>query len=144
MAGFLGPLRIEEIPGDDRRWRLLEPCIYYIETPIGPWFVEAPIYFITDFGSIPQLLWWIPGLSPFGKYRRAYAIHDKLYRAPVVRTDTYARAITRLEADAILVEALAVLAAPPIVRDLVWFVIGQFGAEAWDDYRREELLARQP
>src|SRR5688572_20704119 len=53
MAGFLAPLRIEELPGDDRKWRLLEPCIYHLTQPDGEEWVEAPLKFVTDFGSIP-------------------------------------------------------------------------------------------
>src|SRR3990167_3757488 len=111
MAGFLAPLRIEEIPDDDTRWRLLEPCIYHLHTPDGDEWVECPATFTTDFGSIPRPLWGVPGLSPFGKLRRAYVVHDKLYRAPVVRTPVSARAIDRGEADRILLEACGVLGA---------------------------------
>jgi hypothetical protein len=138
MAGFLGPLRIEEMPGDDRQWRLLEPCIYHLQTAEGAEWVEAPIDFPTDFGSIPRPLWGLPGLSPFGKLRRAYVIHDKLYQAPVVRTATSARAIDRAEADRILLEACAVLGANWLNRKVIYRAVRIGGRMAWNRYRRAD------
>lgn len=143
MAGFLAALKIEEIPGDDQQWRLLEPCIYHLQAPEGAEFVEAPIGFVTDFGSIPRALWNIPGLSPFGKYRRAYVIHDKLYVAPVVRTVNTARAITRGEADAILEEAMAVLGANWLIRKTVKSGVRLGGWLPWKRHRdRQDKVVR--
>jgi hypothetical protein len=138
MAGFLDTLAIKEIDGDDQHWILLEPCIYHLKTPDGEEFVEAPQGFRTDFGSIPRALWNIPGLSPFGKYRRAYVIHDKLYVAPVVRTTHTARAIDRGEADAILDEAMAVLGANWLIRKTVKSGVRLGGWVPWSRYRKQQ------
>lgn len=138
MSGFLAPLRIEEIDGDDRRWRLLEPCTYHLGSPDGAEWVDVPSGFITDFGSIPRALWWVRGLSPFGKFRRAYCVHDKLYKAPVVRTATSARAITRAEADAILLEAMDVLGANWLNRRIVYRGVRMGGMFAWNGHRKAQ------
>jgi hypothetical protein len=135
MAGFLAPLRIEELPGEDRRWRLLEPCLYHLHAPDGAEWVEVPAGFVTDFGSIPRLLWAVPGLSPFGRYRRAFAVHDKLYVAPVVRRRMGARVVTRGEADAILREALEVLGAWWGTRQTIWSGVRAGGWWPWSRYR---------
>jgi len=138
VAGFLSPLRIEEIPGDDQHWRLLEPCIYHLGEPDGQEWVEVPVGFVTDFGSIPRLFWNLPDLSPFGKFRRGYVVHDKLYIAPVIRTLTSARATTRAEADAILREALQVLGASWATRHLIYCGVRVGGWVAWRRYRAAE------
>ena len=139
MAGFLEPLSIREIPGDNRRWILLEPCVYVLKSLKGDEWVDAEIGFITDFGSIPRLLWSFPGLSPFGKYRRAYVIHDKLFIAPVVRTVTLSeRVIDFTEANDILIEAMQVLGAGWFLRKVIWLGVRFGGKVVWNRYREKE------
>jgi len=138
MAGFLSPLAIREIPGDDERWILLEPCVYYLKSLQGDEWVEVGEGFITDFGSIPRLLWNLPGLSPFGKYRRAYVVHDKLFIAPVVRTKTSVRVIDFTEANDILIEAMQVLGAGWFLRKVIWLGVRFGGKVVWNRYREAE------
>ena len=149
MAGFLSVLEIREVDGSDRLFVLLEPCIYHLKTADGEEFVEAPAGMTTDFGSIPQRFWNIPGLSPFGHYRRAYVIHDKLFRAPVVRTPHSARPCSFSEANAILREAMGVLdaalggnwltrAGRATTRALVWTAVSTGGRLSWNRYRKAD------
>ena len=138
MAGFLSLLAVQEIPGDDRHWRLLEPCVYHLKDEDGEEWVEAPAGFITDFGSIPRPLWSFPGLSPTGRYRRAYVIHDKLYVAPVVRSEAATRVITRREADDILGEALSVLEASWWDRFKILTGVRVGGWRAWRRRRKAD------
>lgn len=142
MPGFLAPLRIEEIDGDDRRWTLLEECIYDLLEPGGPEFARAKKGFVTDFGSIPRLLWWVRGLSPFGRLRRAYTIHDLLYQQPVIclRAGGH-RPVTRKEADRILLEGCAVLGASWLNRRLIYRGVRLWGWVTWRRYRRAERTA---
>ena len=141
MAGFLSPLAIREIDGDECRWILLEPCVYHLKDADGEEWVEVAAGFVTDFGSIPQLFWNLPGLSPFGKLRRAYVVHDRLYVAPVVRSETSARAIDRGEADAILKEALQVLGANWLTRQTIWSAVRVGGRFPWNRYRQQDAKA---
>lgn len=150
MAGFLTLLQIEEIEGDDRRFRLLAPCPYHLKTPDGDEWVDVPKGFITDFGSIPQVFWNIPGLSPFGHYRRAYAVHDKLFVAPVIRTATGVRICSFSEANRILREAMCVLddaiacsnvftrLGRKTTRGLVWSQVQTWGKLVWNHHRSRD------
>lgn len=152
MAGFLAPLDVEEIEGDDRRWRLLNACIYHLKSADGAEFVDVPAGFITDFGSIPQMLWNVPGLSPTGHYRKAYVVHDKLFVAPVICTPTSARVCSFTEANAILREAMGVLdaalggnavtrAGRAMIRATVWLGVSTGGRVSWNRYRHADAAA---
>ena len=136
MAGFLSPLRIEEIPGDDRRWRLLDKCIYHLTDADGPEWVCVEDGFVTDFGSIPRILWGVRGLSPFGRLRRAFTIHDKLYQLPLVESATSTRPVTRKDADQILLEGCHVLGASWLNRRVIYRGVRLGGVFAWYRYRR--------
>lgn len=142
MAGFLSPLRVEELEGDDRRWRLLEPCVYHLKQPQGSERVEAPSNFITDFGSIPRPLWWVRGLSPTGRYRRAYVIHDYLFAKNEIRHALGTRRSSFSEANAILREAMHVLGANWFLRQVVWTGVTTGGWIAWNAHRRRETEAQ--
>lgn len=153
MAGFLDTLATKEVEDSENLWVLLEPCIYYLKTPDGDEFVEAPIGMRTDFGSVPQVFWNLPGLSPFGRYKRAYVIHDKLFIAPVIRTATSARAVSFGEANAILREAMGVLddahggnwfqrRGRATTRAIVWMAVSTGGRVAWNRYRNAERASR--
>jgi hypothetical protein len=136
VAFFSDTLALRELPDDDRRFRLLEPCLYQLDHGGVPEWIEAPAGFVTDFGSIPQVLWGVPGLAPFGRFRRAYVIHDKLYQAPVIRSAFSARAIDKSACDQILIDAMTVLGAGKVLR----FVIRrglqtETSQRIWDRYR---------
>jgi hypothetical protein len=138
MAGFLGPLRVEELP-DGRRWKLLEPCVYHLKAPDGVEWVEAPLGLVTDFGSIPRPLWAVPGLSPFGRWQKAYVIHDKLFLAPVIRIGRFAvRSCSFSEANDILCEGMHVLGANWFLRQVVWAAVQTAGRIAWNRQRRRQ------
>lgn len=139
MPGFLAPLRIEELDGDDRRWRLLEKCVYHLTEPGGAEWVCVDPDFITDFGSIPRLLWWVRGLSPFGRLRRAYVVHDQLYQVPRVQSASGKRPVTRKEADRILLEGCHVLGASWLNRRIIYRGVRLGGWVTWRRYRRAEL-----
>jgi hypothetical protein len=137
---FSAPLLIREIEGDDDRWLLEEACIYFY----GLEWIEAPKGFITNFGSIPPPFCWMRGLSRNGKYRKAYAIHDKLYEAPVVRTATSARAIPKAECDAILIEMMTVLGAGTMTLFTIRKGLQtETSQKIWDRYRAADLAHAQ-
>lgn len=142
MPGFLDLLTLQEIDGDDRRFRLIGQCLYDLTAPGGPEFVCVEAGFVTDFGSIPRLLWGVRGLSPFGRLRRAYAVHDQLYQQPVIHIRAGGhRACTRKEADRILLEACAVLGATWLNRRVIYRGVRLWGWVAWWRYRRAERTA---
>ena len=135
--GFLSPLRVEFLDGT--HWRVLEPFTYHLATPDGDEYVEVPIDLVTDFASIPRLLWAI--WPPTGPYGKAAVVHDRLYVAPVVRTATSARAITREEADAVFLEGMEVLRINWCTRRTLWSAVRIGGVPAWRHYRQTEAAA---
>jgi hypothetical protein len=40
--------------------------------------VTVPVGFVTDFASVPRILWW--AIPPWGPYSRAAVVHDYAYR----------------------------------------------------------------
>lgn len=72
-ARFLTPLRIEKI--GTRLWRLTDDFIF--ESILYPGQFIAPKGVITNFASIPRVLWvWYP---PVDDYDAAAVIHDSAY-----------------------------------------------------------------
>jgi hypothetical protein len=143
MSQFLAPLRVEEIEGDDCRWRLLEPCVYHLKELNGPEWVMAGKGFETDFGSIPRFLWWLPSFHPNGRFRRAYVIHDKLYQEPVILNRSAEGVVSvrichRDEADEILLEAITVLGANWVAKRLIYRGVRLGGWHAWNKHRSQK------
>lgn len=76
-----------EFVGDlDVRWDAPD-CFIYVPSNTNPLRFTAsdkkvitPMKMYTDGGSVPRILWGIPGLSPWG-YAPAYIVHDWLFEA---------------------------------------------------------------
>lgn len=76
-----------QFAGDlDVRWSAPD-CFIYIPSTTNPLRlttadnkVITPAAMVTDGGSVPRILWGIPGLSPWG-YAPAYIVHDWLFEA---------------------------------------------------------------
>lgn len=86
---------------DGHNWVVLEDFYYDTDVrldgiPFGRILVQKG--FITDFASIPRLLWGLVGGPADGRYRKIAVFHDKLYRTP--------RLATRAQADAVLLEGM--------------------------------------
>jgi hypothetical protein len=101
MAGFLNPLELEYLDG--RFWKVTAPFDYAVGYPDGKTIVHVPVGFLTDFTSIPQILWsFIP---PTGFYGKAAVIHDVLYKLGNIN----GMKIPQKYADDVLNEAMVVL-----------------------------------
>jgi hypothetical protein len=114
---------------DGKHWELTTPFTYHVGELGGPDMVQVPEGFITDFGSVPQSLWWL--VSPIGKARPAYLLHDWLY---------YTGQRSRLVSDAILMEAMEVCGVSWFQRWLVWKGVRAGGWMAWKQHRKRRLL----
>lgn len=141
MAGFLSPLELEYIDGV--RWRITAPFEYRLGADDGPEKVSIPVGFITDFASIPRVLWNV--LPPAGSYGRAAVIHDWLYQhRTVVRVATarsmpvVVRLVDRAEADRVLNEGMGVLGVGRLTRWLVYSGVRIGGWKPWNGYRSKE------
>lgn len=123
QAGFLAPLELEYVDG--RTWKVKAPFVY--ETTIlppaayGAVILAVSIDFVTDFASIPRVLWNI--LPPTGRYGKAAVIHDLLYRTKGLAT--------RAQADAILFEAMGVLGVRWLTRWTIYSGVRVGGARSY-------------
>lgn len=136
MAGFLTPLITEYINGC--QWRVFEPFEFCLGAADGPERIIIPVGFITDFASIPRLLW--PVLPPTGRYGKAAVIHDWLYQKRIIEIPGLPgfRLCDRAEADHILLEGMQVLTVNWPTRSTVYSGVRVGGWYPWGKYRRAE------
>ena len=91
---------------------------------------EAPEYFVTDFASIPRILW---AIAPRWVHGWAAVIHDFLY---------WDQRMTRQEADDVFLDAMIDSAVPAWRRMIIYRAVRQFEWLAWK--RNEALRACNP
>src|SRR3990167_9527154 len=93
MSGYFvsgrGHVDVRALP-DGKSWQLLEEVQYVTDWGL---VITIPATFVTDFASVPRILWRIAPPAT-GKHRRAALRHDWLYRTPSVN-------VTRAQADGI-------------------------------------------
>lgn len=87
--------------------------------------VDVPIGFMTDFASVPRLLWAF--LPRWGKYGNAAVIHDYCY---------WDQSCPRKETDRIFREAMEVLKVPTYKIRLIYYAVRLGGWLAWSRNRR--------
>jgi len=105
MSSFTTPLVVSPLP-DGRRWKLVFQFGYDVGRKGSGDRITVPAGFVTDFASIPWilwrlLLWWLPY---WAKYSKAAVLHDWLYRAKEIM----GKLITRKKADKIFLESMLV------------------------------------
>lgn len=133
MAGFLTPLHLEYLDGIS--WKVLAPFEYRLGAPDGTESILVPFGFVTDFASVPRVLWTL--LPPTGPYGKAAVIHDWLYHYRRILPQP--RFADRSEADRIFNEAMQVLQVGRWTRWTVYLGVRTSGWQSWSDYRRKEL-----
>jgi hypothetical protein len=82
--------------------------------------VSVPAGFVTDFASVPRLLWSV--FPPHGKWAKAAIVHDYLYATAK---------LSRSESDKIFLEAMCVLEVPKVKRILMYLAVRLFGASSY-------------
>ena len=128
MSSFLDPLRIEAVEGSDRQFKILEPFRYWIdELHKGP-VITVTEGFITDFASVPRILWAI--FPPYGRYGKSAVVHDWLYK-----TGMY----DKKRCDEIFLEAMEVRGVSWITRNTLYYAVRVFGFIAWNKHRKADL-----
>lgn len=76
MSSFTTQLKVSPLDnGTD--WVVLEDFRFYVGSLDSNTYVDIPVGFVTDFASVPRILWTI--LPPWGKYGKAAVIHDWLF-----------------------------------------------------------------
>ncbi|MBS1538462.1 MAG: DUF1353 domain-containing protein [Bacteroidetes bacterium] len=104
-------------PADDgKHWILLEPFSYAVGTPDSDDVITVPMRFVTDFASIPRLVWFV--FPPWGKYGKAAIVHDYLYSTGLK---------TRKESDSIFLEIMQVSCVDSLTRFLIHGFVRLFG-----------------
>lgn len=134
MSSFTTELVVQSI--DDRKWRVNERFNYNIDTADSSNAVEVPVGFITDFASIPRILWVL--LPPWGKYGKAAVIHDYMYTEhkhsvfSAEGVESFVQ-IERKQADDIFLQAMEVLGVNVITRYAMYAAVRVFGQRPWND-----------
>lgn len=133
-SSFLTPLELEYIDG--RNWKVTREFDYLDNFEDEHTAIRVPKGFITDFASIPKILWNV--LPPTGKYGKAAVVHDFLYRngghtdCVICPEDLGMGATyTQEEADQIFYDAMGVLGTPQIQRWVIWKAVRWFGGWSW-------------
>ena len=158
MSSFTTPLIVSPMP-DGRRWKLFKEFTYHIGSKCSNNYIHVPAGFVTDFASIPWVLWsWFPY---WGKYGKAAVLHDWLYlnretSSNRVKCKTcnevfsggdtnkhkeetghnvwellLLRRWTRKEADLIFYEAMLVGGTKPWKAKVMYLAVRTFGWAAW-------------
>ena len=105
---------------DGKTWVILRPFSYDVGNVGSGDTVSVKTGFMTDFASIPRLLWIF--LPCWGKYGNAAVIHDWLY---------WTQKRSRKEADGIMLEGMKVLKVPCWQKYPIYVAVRTFGWMAW-------------
>lgn len=107
--------------GDGKYWYLREELTWKAKS--GKIF-NVPEGFVTDFASVPQLVWSI--FPRWAKYGPAAVVHDYCY---------WEQAISRKKADEVILEGMEDLGVCWFTRYLIYYTLRAFGWIAWCDNR---------
>jgi hypothetical protein len=148
MSSFTTPLVTDQLVtmGGTPLWQLRETFSYYTEVPerlrnklmqqaivwkgmieIGEarMWIHVPPRFVTDFASVPRMLWWL--FPPYHEhYGKAAVIHDFLY---VIGLGD------RKWADKEFLAAMKVLKAPAWKRYTMYWAVRLFGKSGYGSMR---------
>lgn len=116
MSKFTGPLSVREYDVDRGLWQTLEPLVWEVDELDSGSFMTVPTGFVTDGASIPFPFSIV--LPRWGRWRRAAALHDYLYRVQIT---------TRREADKQFLIALKASDVSAPVRYIFWAAVRLFG-----------------
>ena len=119
MSQFTKALVVTPL-ADGRTWVLLDEFSYDVGREGSGDTVHVPPKFMTDFASVPRLLWWV--FPQWGKYGNAAVIHDWGY---------WSKERTRKETDRIFLEGMEVLGVGSVKRQLMYYAVRLFGWLAW-------------
>ncbi len=126
MSSFTTPLIVTPLD-DGQTWKLLQPFTYEIGEEGSGRKVTVPAEFVTDFASVPRILWTL--IPPWGGYGKAAVLHDFLYDAAPW---------SRSECDSVFLEAMKVLKVPFHRRMAIYLGVRAGGWLAWRTRREED------
>lgn len=116
MSEFKTMMVVAPLP-DGVQWALQVPLKYQSDLA---GLIIVPWRFISDFASIPKVLWAI--LPPWSRYGPAAVVHDWLYWSGVPRA----------MCDSVLREAMILLGVDKATVDQIYGAVSAFGQSAWE------------
>lgn len=119
MSRFTEILTVSPL-GDGRTWFLREDFGYDVGCEGSGQSIEVPAGFLTDFASVPRLLWWL--FPTWGRYGNAAVIHDFCY---------WEQTLSRRRADQVFLEAMKVLGVGWGTRGALYAGVRLFGWLPW-------------
>lgn len=125
MSTFTDPLILKFLDTNEaKRFEVVSPFTYYIDRLEGDLKVEVPIYFRTDFASVPRVFWRV--IPPVGLYGKAAVVHDYLCeKGTAWQKDVSGNwsfyAVSRKEADHIFRDAMKVLEVGKVKRNVMFW-----------------------
>ena len=129
MSRFLTPLQVEVLD-DGRHYRVIVPFEFASEVVEA--IIRIPAGFITDFASIPRVLWAL--IPPTGRYSKAAVVHDMLYQYP----ECLPVPVTWMQANRVLLEGMEALRVGWLTRHAIFAGVCAGGWIVWRNYRRQE------
>ena len=128
MSSFTSELKGEFLPTKNLQFKLLEPLTYWHGDKDNPTIEEVPEGFVTDFASIPRVLWSIIGSPASGLYRNPSVLHDFWYK-----NNKY----SRRKCDRLFLGAMKVAGVGYIKRKTIYYGVRAGG---WVGYNRYKKL----
>lgn len=119
MSRFTSLLKVSPLP-DGRSWVLLEPLTYEVGELGSADVITVPRGFVTDFASVPRLLWVL--FPRQGFHQNAAVVHDWLY---------WSHSRSRRASDYVFLEGMGVLGTLISAQYLMFWAVRAFGWMAW-------------
>jgi hypothetical protein len=119
-------------------WVVRTPMIWHVGKENSGETITVPERMITDFASVPQLLWWLYG--PWGAHGWAALFHDALYQSNGYESST-GKTYSRKEVDRIFQEIMLALKVHEGQANIMFTAVDLFGWFAWDKHREGYHLA---
>jgi hypothetical protein len=113
---FQNEIDVEQLPGNDRLWKLTKPLVYI--SLLTAEAITVPTGFVTDFASIPG---WVA--VDFDIAQRAAVVHDWLYQT---------HKLPKPVADSVFLEAMVSLGKPAWRRWILYTAVKLFGQSSYD------------
>lgn len=131
MSAFLSDLDFRDLhhesKGGEIRLMLLAPLVY--ESDLLGRRIIVPARFVTDLGSVPQVLWSV--VPPIGKADCAFVMHDWCYQTGMV---------TRDQADGAMREAMRVCNVRKALSTAIYVGVRVGGWVSWNRYRKAAVV----
>jgi len=127
MSTFTTQINLESI-NDGKSWKLIESFEYHIGEYPSKNIITVPAGFITDLMTVPRFI--LPFFNPLlHQYSKPSIIHDWLYDKD--SKDKY-NINTRLQADKVFLEAMAVLGVSRVKRYLIYQAVRLFAKKFYN------------